>query len=81
MEYTAEQRGLQDEFDTRRIADRINELLVHDYVDEGARAFIESRDMVFVSTVSPDGQPTCSYKGGDPGFVRVLDERTATGCS
>jgi uncharacterized protein len=76
MEYTAEQRGLQDQFDTRRIADRINELLVHDHIDEGARGFIESRDMVFVSTVTADGQPTCSYKGGDPGFVRVVDERT-----
>ena len=76
MEYTAAQRAIQDQFDTRRIADRIDELLVHPYVDEGARRFIESRDMVFVSTVSADGQPTCSYKGGDPGFVRVLDETT-----
>ena len=74
MEYTAEQRGLQDKFDTRRIADRIESLLVSDRIDPGDRAFIESRDMVFVSTVTPDGQPTCSYKGGDPGFVRVLDE-------
>ena len=23
-----------------------------------------------------NGQPQCSYKGGEPGFVRVLDERT-----
>jgi predicted pyridoxine 5'-phosphate oxidase superfamily flavin-nucleotide-binding protein len=76
MEYSAAQRGLQDSFDTRRIADRIDELLVHDVIDDGARRFIESRDMMFVSTVDAQGQPTCSYKGGDPGFVRVLDERT-----
>jgi uncharacterized protein len=76
VEYTAAQRGVQDQFDTRRIADRINELLVHDFIDPGSRGFIESRDMMFLSTVDPSGQPTCSYKGGDPGFVRVLDETT-----
>ncbi len=76
MEYTAEQRALQDAFDTRRIADRIDEVLVHDVVSDGARRFIESRDMMFVSTVDASGQPTCSYKGGDPGFVRVVDEHT-----
>ena len=76
MEYTAEQRALQDRFDSRRIADRINDLLVDDRIDEGDKAFIESRDMFFLSTVDESGQPTCSYKGGAPGFVRVLDERT-----
>jgi len=76
MSYSPEQRSLQDRFDTRRIADRIDELLVHDFVDPGSKAFIESRDMMFVSTVDADGQPTCSYKGGDPGFVRVVDEKT-----
>src|SRR4051794_38524793 len=70
------QRGLQDRFDTRRLADRIDERLVHDVIDEDDRAFIEARDMVFVATADADGRPSCSYKGGDPGFVRVLDERT-----
>ncbi len=76
MEYTPDQRELQDRFDTRRIADRIESLLIGDRIDAGAKEFIESRDMVFVSTVDPTGQPTCSYKGGDPGFVRVLDDTT-----
>lgn len=76
MEFTDAQRALQDRFDSRRIADRINELLVQDEIDEDARRFIEQRDMMFIASVDADGQPTCSYKGGDPGFVRVLDERT-----
>src|SRR5947208_249008 len=33
-------------------------------------------DMFFLATADADGRPQCSYKGGDPGFVRVLDERT-----
>jgi predicted pyridoxine 5'-phosphate oxidase superfamily flavin-nucleotide-binding protein len=76
MDFTAAQRDLQDRFDSRRIADRINDLLVHDTIDPGSAAFIESVDMMFVSTVDASGQPTCSYKGGDPGFVRVLDDTT-----
>lgn len=32
--------------------------------------------MFFLATADADGRPQCSYKGGDPGFVRVLDERT-----
>jgi len=69
-------RDLQDRFDTRRLADRIEERIVHDRIDEGDRAFIEARDMFFIATTDEDGQPQCSYKGGEPGFVRVLDEHT-----
>jgi predicted pyridoxine 5'-phosphate oxidase superfamily flavin-nucleotide-binding protein len=76
VDYTSAQRGLQDRFDSRRIADRINALLVDDQIDEGSAHFITTRDMFFLSTVDPDGQPTCSYKGGAPGFVRVLDPHT-----
>jgi predicted pyridoxine 5'-phosphate oxidase superfamily flavin-nucleotide-binding protein len=74
--YHADSRALQDSFDTRRIADRIAEVLVRDTIDAHARAFIEARDMFFLATADADGVPTCSYKGGDPGFVRVVDERT-----
>ncbi|MEA2133759.1 MAG: uncharacterized protein QOC68_1668 [Solirubrobacteraceae bacterium] len=69
-------RRLQDTFDTRRLADRLEEVKVRDFIDEGDRAFIESLDMFFLATADAEGRPSCSYKGGDPGFVRVLDERT-----
>src|SRR3954462_5207712 len=32
--------------------------------------------MFFIATADAEGHPQCSYKGGEPGFVRVLDERT-----
>ncbi|MBV8979530.1 MAG: pyridoxamine 5'-phosphate oxidase family protein [Acidimicrobiia bacterium] len=69
-------RLLQDRFDTRRLADRIDERLVTDTISDHDRAFIEARDMFFLASCDEDGHPTCSYKGGDPGFVHVLDERT-----
>jgi predicted pyridoxine 5'-phosphate oxidase superfamily flavin-nucleotide-binding protein len=69
-------RSFQDRFDTRRLADRIEERLVTDTIDADDRAFIEARDMLFLATADAGGRPTCSIKSGDPGFVRVLDERT-----
>src|SRR5688572_29875177 len=69
-------RSLQDQFDTRALADRIDGLLVSDTIGEGDRAFIEARDMFFLATADAEGRPTCSYKGGEPGFVHVLDPHT-----
>ena len=70
-------RSLQDRFDTRRLADRIDEkFLSRATIDPEDRAFIERMDMFFLATADADGRPQCSYKGGEPGFVRVLDERT-----
>jgi uncharacterized protein len=68
-------RGLQEQFDARRLADRVQRL-VRPALTEEDRAFIEARDMFFLATVDAEGHPNCSYKGGDPGFVRVIDERT-----
>jgi uncharacterized protein len=69
-------RRLQDAFDTRRLADRLEEVKVRDFIDEVDRAFIEGLDMFFLATADAEGRPSCSYKGGDPGFVRGLDEHT-----
>ena len=49
---------------------------VHDRFTDDDRRFIERIDMFFLATVDAAGQPTCSYKGGDPGFVTVIDDRT-----
>jgi predicted pyridoxine 5'-phosphate oxidase superfamily flavin-nucleotide-binding protein len=70
-------RRLQDRFDTRRLADRLDERFVQRRViDQGDKEFIERLDMFFLATADADGHPQCSYKGGDPGFVKVLDETT-----
>jgi predicted pyridoxine 5'-phosphate oxidase superfamily flavin-nucleotide-binding protein len=69
-------RRLQDRYDTRRLADRLEERIDHDVITPHDQAFIEQMDMFFLATADADGQPQCSYKGGDPGFLRVLDEHT-----
>ena len=74
--YADPQRAFQDMFDTRRIADAAEQLIVHSEIADDEKAFIESRDMFYLATVDSRGFPTCSYKGGDPGFVRVVDGNT-----
>lgn len=69
-------RHWQDRFDTRRLADRIEERLDHDVIRDDDRSFIERMDMFFLATADEHGVPQCSYKGGDPGFVTVVDEHT-----
>ena len=76
MTYNDGSRGYQDRFDTRRLADRIDERLVRDWIDDDDRAFVERCDMLFLATSDAEGRPQCSYKGGEPGFVRVVDEHT-----
>src|SRR5689334_11532735 len=69
-------RSLQDRFSTRKLADRIEEKLVRDTIDESDKSFIEKMSMFFLATCDENGRPQCSYKGGAPGFVHVVDERT-----
>lgn len=71
-----ESRSLQDEFDTRRLADRIVEHFVRPELSEEQAAFITGARMLFIATCNAAGQPECTYKGGRAGFVTVVDERT-----
>lgn len=65
-------RALQGQFQSRALADRIEMIGVKTEIGEMEQAFIESRDMFFLSSIDHLGRPTVSYKGGTPGFVRVL---------
>src|SRR3977135_2574419 len=74
--YHAGMRRLQDRFDTRRLADRLDEKLSRAVFTAEDRQFIETRPMFFLATADAEGRPDCSYKGGRPGFVRVVDPET-----
>ena len=69
-------RALQDTFDSRRLADRLQELTIHEELTEDDIALIGAQTSVLVSSVDDAGWPDVSHKGGDPGFVRVLDAQT-----
>jgi len=74
--YSPQHRALQEEFNTTKLAELLDNGWIHETISEEERNFINTRDMFFLSTVDPDGMPTVSYKGGGVGFVKVLDEST-----
>ena len=69
-------RALQDAFDSRRLADRLEEVTVHDHLTPQDVALVERVPQFLLATVDEGGWPDVSYKGGRPGFVRVLDRTT-----
>ena len=86
--YAAPQRAFQDRFDTRRIADAAEQIIVHPQVSRRRKSLHREPRHVLPGDGGCRGFPTCSYKGGDPGFVNVVDAApspsratTATACS
>ena len=75
FEYHEGSRRLQDHFDCRRIADRLQEVTLSTELEDDDRRFIERAPMFFLATADAQGRPECSYKGGMPGFVAVLSPR------
>lgn len=74
-DYHDGQIELQEQFDSTRLAGLLADITTDEISEEFAR-FIEARDMFFLATADEHGRPECSYKGGDPGFVRVVDAHT-----
>ena len=68
-------RRLQDQFDSRRISDRLEEKLTRTEFSADDKAFIENAIYFFIATADAQGRPDCSFKGGMPGFVRVTGAR------
>lgn len=69
-------RRLQDEFESRRIADRLAQVTLRTAFSDDDKAFIETVPFFFLATADDHGRPDCSFKGGMPGFVRVTGSST-----
>ena len=48
----------------------------HDVIGPNEAAFISERDSFYMATVSETGWPYIQHRGGPPGLIRVLDEKT-----
>ncbi|MFT7599070.1 MAG: putative pyridoxine 5'-phosphate oxidase superfamily flavin-nucleotide-binding protein [Acidimicrobiales bacterium] len=74
--YRPGHRQLQDQFDSRRLADRVAEVALSPVISDRERAIIEAAPFFWLATADADGWPDVSYKGGRPGFIKVLaDDR------
>lgn len=74
--YETGHRQLQDQFETRRLADTLEASIVSDEIGDEHAEFISTRDFFFLSSVNTAGEPTVSYKGGPVGLVHIVDPKT-----
>lgn len=74
--YGKQHRELQQAFGTTDLADRVEAIACKTEFDDDAKGFIAHMDMFFLTSIDHAGRPTVSYKGGDAGFVKVLDATT-----
>jgi len=74
--YGKTHRSLQEQYNSRGLADLLQAAIVRESLSEDDIEFLGARDFFFLASVDPEGRPTVSYKGGDPGFVRVVDAAT-----
>jgi len=70
--YHAGNRALQDIFASTALADRLAERTMHTTFTDDDKIFIENARFFFLATAAPDGRPDCSFKGGAPGFAKVI---------
>ncbi|MFV1922475.1 MAG: pyridoxamine 5'-phosphate oxidase family protein [Methylotenera sp.] len=74
--YGKQHRAMQAQFETTSLADAVDSIIVLSELTPEHEGFIATRDMFFLTTIDHRGYPTCSYKGGNPGFVKVVDSQT-----
>jgi len=49
---------------------------IRNTLGEGFKEFIEAQRMFFMATSDDEGNLDCNYRGGNPGFVKVIDNKT-----
>ncbi len=74
--YGEQNRKLQDDFGTRNLSDRLKEVIFNTEFDDDNKAFIEQLSSFFLTSIDHQGRPTVSHKGGDAGFIKIIDKNT-----
>jgi predicted pyridoxine 5'-phosphate oxidase superfamily flavin-nucleotide-binding protein len=74
--YGQQNRNFQDEFGTREMADLLKEVIFNSEFDEDNKTFIEGLSSFFLTTIDHQGRPTVSHKGGDAGYIKIIDKNT-----
>lgn len=70
--YTDAQRKLQSDNGHDKLSMAVIQAIVRNDLEDYHVDYITSRDYFFLSTVTAEGEPTVSYKGGPVGFVKHL---------
>ena len=76
--FTPAVRAVQEALGSRRAYERLDapEADPRDTLTQAERAFIAARDSFYLASVSETGWPYVQHRGGPPGFLKVLDDKT-----
>jgi uncharacterized protein len=75
--FTEDVKAAQEHYGSRRQYERMRSFGDRNAVLSDAEFdFIEQRDGFYMATVGADGQPYIQFRGGNAGFLKVLDEKT-----
>ena len=76
LAFTDAVKSVQESYGSRRHYEKLENRADSNYAIGDAEAdFIESRDGFYIATANADGQPYIQFRGGRPGFLKVLDEK------
>lgn len=75
--FTDRVKAMQEDHGSRSVYSRTEGGEVHhDRLGPAETAFLAARDSLYMATVSETGWPYVQHRGGPPGFLKVVDERT-----
>lgn len=74
--FTESVKKQQEKYGSRRQYERIERIERGTEIGFAEADFISERDGFYLATVSETGQPYVQFRGGEPGFLKVLDKNT-----
>jgi len=76
LAFTDTVRKVQEQYGSRVSYARMEESGDRFVLTDREKPYIESRDSFYMATVGSNGWPYVQFRGGPPGFLRVLDDVT-----
>lgn len=75
--FTPTVKAIQNEKGSRRVYARMEQSQGwQTTVNPDLAEFLATLDMLYLGTTNAEGQPYIQYRGGPPGFLKVIDEQT-----
>ncbi len=77
LAFTPEVKAVQEQQGSRQTYERyVAKGPSNDTITPELADFIATLDGIYLGTVSSNGYPYIQFRGGEPGFLKVLDEKT-----
>ena len=67
---------LQEKYGTQKKAEAFYKKQMLDHLNDEMMQFASKQEIAIISTSDAEGNCDTSFRGGSPGFIRILDEKT-----